>query len=258
MRCPPHQGGITCRGKPEEGQLAASVLSIVQWLLSCLLHAIKNVSELRTDNMELTAMLDKPPTILNEMLKCDFMVAMLCLAKNECVDVYLDVVKKCQELETLLAQNLTLQTTLSVGDSLSSTAEDGEIEVRISVGSCDENGGQKALQNEYKGRRLNGRPQTRWMDQVQKDTEAKGPDSRPVAEGEVWKDRQEWKRMKLCQLGSERDVSSDPALDVSEPVTYCLQALLVIEVLQNPSADTQMFVNEMLMVKRLKVRDGHV
>nr|CAD7421420.1 unnamed protein product [Timema poppensis] len=111
-------GGITCRGKPEEGQLAASVLSIVQWLLSCLLHAIKNVSELRTDNMELTAMLDKPPTILNEMLKCDFMVAMLCLAKNECVDVYLDVVKKCQELETLLAQNLTLQTTLSVGDSL--------------------------------------------------------------------------------------------------------------------------------------------
>nr|CAD7399364.1 unnamed protein product [Timema cristinae] len=170
------QGGITCRGKPEEGQLAASVLSIVQWLLSCLLHAIKNVSELRTDNMELTAMLDKPPTILNEMLKCDFMVAMLCLAKNECVDVYLDVVKKCQELETLLAQNLTLQTSLSVGDSL----------------------------------------------------------------------------RKLCQLGSERDVSSDPTLDVSEPVTYCLQALLVIEVLQNPSADTQMFVNEMLMVKRLK------
>ncbi|CAG2056138.1 unnamed protein product [Timema podura] len=205
------QGGITCRGKPEEGQLAASVLSIVQWLLSCLLHAIKNVSELRTDNMELTAMLDKPPTILNEMLKCDFMVAMLCLAKNECVDVYLDVVKKCQELETLLAQNLTLQTTLSVGDSLRYI-----IEPNLVCGGQFESIGRV----------------TPWTIQPQK--------------------RVSLLFRKLCQLGSEKDVSSDPALDVSEPVTYCLQALLVIEVLQNPSADTQMFVNEMLMVKRLK------
>lgn len=46
---------------------------------------------------------------------------------------------------------------------------------------------------------------------------------------------------------------TDGMLDNSEPVTYCLQALLAIEVLLNPSSDTQMFVNELLMVHRLKV-----
>ena len=45
----------------------------------------------------------------------------------------------------------------------------------------------------------------------------------------------------------------DGKTDTSEPVTYCLQALLAIEVLLNPSSDTQMFVNELLMVQRLKV-----
>nr|CAD7448099.1 unnamed protein product [Timema bartmani] len=218
--------GITCRGKPEEGQLAASVLSIVQWLLSCLLHAIKNVSELRTDNMELTAMLDKPPIILNEMLKCDFMVAMLCLAKNECVDVYLDVVKKCQELETLLAQNLTLQTTLSVGDSLRYIIEPNLV--------C---GGQLEARGHFQT--LEARPPERLPPPRRHFSSACTPES----------------PKKLCQLGSEK---ADPALDVSEPVTYCLQALLVIEVLQNPSADTQMFVNEMLMVKRLKLANAPV
>nr|CAD7418970.1 unnamed protein product [Timema cristinae] len=39
----------------------------------------------------------------------------------------------------------------------------------------------KALQNKEKGRR----PKTRWMDQAQKDTEAKGPDWRLVAEGQT-------------------------------------------------------------------------
>lgn len=78
------QGGITCRGKPEEGLLAASVLSIVQWLLICMQHALKNLPELRNGNIELTSMLDKPTVILTEILKCDFLVAMLYLAKHEC------------------------------------------------------------------------------------------------------------------------------------------------------------------------------
>lgn len=78
------QGGITCRGKPEEGLLAAAVLSIVQWLLTCMQHALKNLPELRNGGIELTSMLDKPAVILAEMLKCDFLIAMLYLAKHEC------------------------------------------------------------------------------------------------------------------------------------------------------------------------------
>nr|CAD7437722.1 unnamed protein product [Timema bartmani] len=56
----------------------------------------------------------------------------------------------------------------------------------------------KALHNKEKGRRPIGRPQTRWMDQAQKDIEAKGANWRRVAEGEVWRNRQEWKKM--CQI----------------------------------------------------------
>jgi mediator of RNA polymerase II transcription subunit 24 len=78
------QGGITCRGKPEEGLLAAAILSIVQWLLTCMQHVFKNLQELRSGNIELTAMLDKPAVILAQSLKCDFLVAMLYLAKHEC------------------------------------------------------------------------------------------------------------------------------------------------------------------------------
>lgn len=41
--------------------------------------------------------------------------------------------------------------------------------------------------------------------------------------------------------------------DTSEPLTYVLQALLAVEVLLNPSADTNTLVNKLLMVQRLKV-----
>lgn len=58
---------------------------------------------------------------------------------------------------------------------------------------------------------------------------------------------------KLRQLDISSDIGVDGKPDDSEPVTYCLQALLAIEVLLNPSSDTQMFVNELLMVQRLKV-----
>jgi len=57
---------------------------------------------------------------------------------------------------------------------------------------------------------------------------------------------------RLCHLNVNEN-GADGMLDNSEPVTYCLQALLAIEVLLNPSSDTQMFVNELLMVHRLKV-----
>ena len=47
-------------------------------------YAVKNMPELRNGNIEITPMLDKPAGILNEILKCDFLVAMLYLAKHEC------------------------------------------------------------------------------------------------------------------------------------------------------------------------------
>lgn len=37
-----------------------------------------------------------------------------------------------------------------------------------------------------------------------------------------------------------------------EPITYCIQPLLAVEVLLNPSADTQIYVAELLMIQRLK------
>lgn len=58
---------------------------------------------------------------------------------------------------------------------------------------------------------------------------------------------------KLCRLDINSEGGADGKPDNSEPVTYCLQALLAIEVLLNPSSDTQMFVNELLLVQRLKV-----
>jgi len=58
---------------------------------------------------------------------------------------------------------------------------------------------------------------------------------------------------KLCHLDIDSENGADGRPDNSEPVTYCLQALLAIEVLLNPSSDTQMLVNELLMVQRLKV-----
>ncbi|XP_066998835.1 mediator of RNA polymerase II transcription subunit 24 [Anabrus simplex] len=163
------QGGITCRGKPEEGLLATAVLSIVQWLLTCAQHALQNASDL-----QYPAMLDKPAAILKEMLSCDFMVAMLYLARHECTDTYHEVIKKCQEVETLLSES-SIQPAVPMTDTLRKICDKQEIE----------------------------------------------------GDG----------------------IDSD---EKSEPVTYCLQALLAIEVLLNPSSDTQVFVNQLLMVKRLK------
>jgi len=54
-------------------------------------HALKKMPELRNGGIEFASMLDKPALILAEMLKCDFLVAMLCLAKHECRGMLLHV-----------------------------------------------------------------------------------------------------------------------------------------------------------------------
>ncbi|XP_075220202.1 mediator complex subunit 24 isoform X2 [Lycorma delicatula] len=59
---------------------------------------------------------------------------------------------------------------------------------------------------------------------------------------------------KLCslELGTNGLVNLEREADTSEPLTYVLQALLAVEVLLNPSADTNTLVNKLLMVQRLK------
>ncbi|CAG2062821.1 unnamed protein product, partial [Timema podura] len=78
----------------------------------------------------------------------------------------------------------------------------------------------KALKNKEKGRRL----QTRWMDQAQKDIKAKGVDWRRMAEGDVCRDRQDWKRWKrriMMMLGTMKKKytgdESENEFSVDEP-----------------------------------------
>jgi hypothetical protein len=53
------------------------VLSLVHWLLQCYHHAATNLPETTND------MLQKPAAILNNMLNCNFLTAMLYLAKHD-------------------------------------------------------------------------------------------------------------------------------------------------------------------------------
>ncbi len=43
-----------------------------------------------------------------------------------------------------------------------------------------------------------------------------------------------------------------PVVETVETITNCLQPLLAVKVHLNPSSDTQMFVNDLLMIQRLK------
>lgn len=53
-------------------------------------------------------------------------------------------------------------------------------------------------------------------------------------------------------LSNDFNEHSTENLD-TEPVTYCLQPLLTVNVLLNPTLDTSVFVNQLLMIQRLKV-----
>lgn len=44
--------------------------------------------------------------------------------------------------------------------------------------------------------------------------------------------------------------------DGCEPLTYCLQPILAIEVMQSPCSDTYAFVSQLRMIQRLKVRES--
>ncbi|KAG8222808.1 hypothetical protein J437_LFUL005014 [Ladona fulva] len=203
------QGRITCRGKPEESLLAASVLSLSHWLLTAASHALTALSDLG-DSPEHSLILEKPFTILGSMLNCDFTLAMLQLARQDDRELFNDVLKKCKELEvTLSSQGNTAKLTSSMEDILRR------------IQSLDNEDG--CLKS--------------WTLQPQSQLHQQSS--------------QRWRQRKGV-AGNEKDATVDDH-PVPDPVTYCpLQALLAIEVLLNPSSDTQVFVNDILMMQRLK------
>ncbi|XP_014254037.1 mediator of RNA polymerase II transcription subunit 24 [Cimex lectularius] len=166
------QSGITCRGKPEEGILASAILSLVHWLLQCYHHAL-------TNSEPVNEMLQKPSAILHYMLNCDFLTAMLYLAKHDDKDLYNEVVKKCQEIEVIVSQNSNIAAAAPIQDTL----------------------------------------------------------------------------MKLCSLelgNTSLTTLTDRGADVSEPLTYCVQPLLAVQVIQNLGAETNHLANQLRLLQRLK------
>ncbi|XP_006563024.1 mediator of RNA polymerase II transcription subunit 24 isoform X4 [Apis mellifera] len=168
------QIGITCRGKPEEDLLAAAVLSIVNWLLQCYLHTLTKMPQNNPLTPQPTELMDKPASILKQMLSSDFLCAMMYLAKYDDKDLYIEVVKKCQEIEALLKTS-SLKSSIQIEDSLK----------------------------------------------------------------------------KLCNLEDDC-LTLSHEMSQMESITHCLQPLFAVQVLLNPSTETSVFVNQMLMVQRLK------
>ncbi|XP_046421667.1 mediator of RNA polymerase II transcription subunit 24 [Neodiprion fabricii] len=167
------QVGITCRGKPEEDLLAASVLSIVHWLLLCYLHVLK-MPQNNPSVTYPTDLIDKPASILKQMINSDFLCAMMCLAKHDDKELYIEVVKKCQDIESL-QKNSTVKSAVPIESSLK----------------------------------------------------------------------------QLCNLDIET-LASHSKNNKKEPITYCLQPLFAVQVLLNPSTETTVLVNQLLMIQRIK------
>ncbi|KAK9506154.1 hypothetical protein O3M35_008141 [Rhynocoris fuscipes] len=164
------QSGITCRGKPEEGILASAILNLVHWLLQCYHHAITNNAEPTAD------MIQKPVSILQYMLNCEFLKAMLFLAKHDDIDLFDEVVKKCQEIEEMISQQENIASAAPIQETL----------------------------------------------------------------------------VKIRNLDVGLTSSLNGSVDTSEPLTYCVQALLAIEVMMNPCADTTHLANQLHLLLRIK------
>lgn len=111
--------GITCRGRTEEGILATSMLSIVLWILQC----YQNFVSIAADRIALYNEIElKCIALISSMLSSSFTITMLYLAKHDdkgwhwvefirvlifLLDLYLDVVKKCKEIERKVLSDKT-------------------------------------------------------------------------------------------------------------------------------------------------------
>ena len=56
---------------------------------------------------------------------------------------------------------------------------------------------------------------------------------------------------KLCNLEIENIVSNFAKID-AEPITYCLQPLIAVQNLVNPSTETSTYISQLHMIQRLK------
>ncbi|KAF5303943.1 hypothetical protein FQA39_LY01728 [Lamprigera yunnana] len=84
--------GITCYGKAEETVLATALLAIAYWLLQVLQKCYTAAQ-----------LLEKSNSILKRLLECEFYVAMMCLARYSEPDLFCEITKKCDEVETCLS-----------------------------------------------------------------------------------------------------------------------------------------------------------
>ncbi|XP_011503452.1 PREDICTED: mediator of RNA polymerase II transcription subunit 24 [Ceratosolen solmsi marchali] len=166
--------GITCRGKPEEDLLAAASLSIVYWLLQCYNYAITKAPQGSPLTPQPFELMNKPAHLLKELLASDFICAMLYSAKHDNKDLYIDIVKKCQEIEKE-QQKSNIKCLIPIENSLK----------------------------------------------------------------------------KLCNLEIDNIVSKFVKVD-AEPITYCLQPLLAVQNLVNPSTETSTYINQLHLIQRLK------
>lgn len=82
------QGGITCRSKPEETLLAPAILSIINWLLQVFHYSLCK-SQTNNPIINDTDLLEKSGIILNNIVQCEFMMAMCCLAKYNDIGTYI-------------------------------------------------------------------------------------------------------------------------------------------------------------------------
>ncbi|KAL7305131.1 hypothetical protein TKK_0002534 [Trichogramma kaykai] len=166
--------GITCRGKPEEDLLAAACLSIVHWLLQCYHHSITKTPQGNPLAPQPTELMEKSAHLLKELLASDFICAMLYSAKHDNKDLYIDILKKCQEIDKEQSKS-NLKCSTSIDESLK----------------------------------------------------------------------------KLGNLEIENMILKFSKPD-SEPITYCLQPLLAVQNLINPSTETSTYISQLHMIQRLK------
>ncbi|XP_026468595.1 mediator of RNA polymerase II transcription subunit 24-like [Ctenocephalides felis] len=167
------QPGITCRNKAEEDLLASAILSIVHWLLQIYHYTlcsfvIPTSQDSTQTKIEFPELLDKPTKILEAFVSCDFIMALMYLAKHDDEDLHLKIIKKCNEINSMIT---LAELDRSIQDSL----------------------------------------------------------------------------QKLCNLDAVSKL-----IEPDEPVTYCIQALLTVDVVVNPCADTQTYVNQLLMIQSFK------
>lgn len=99
--------GITCSGKPEETVLACALLSTIGWLIQ-VLQQCKNMPQI----------IEKAENLLQSILKDDFYVCMICVARYIDTELFLEIDTRCSELYASLPENSSILESLRFLKSL--------------------------------------------------------------------------------------------------------------------------------------------